>query len=147
MSTDYKEVLVTWQGNGQFQGKNPAGGVVQIDADDGQAGLSPMELLLAAVAGCSGVDVASILRKKRQPLEGFEVQVRGQRAADHPKVYTHIEVEYLFRGEGLDPKAVEQALRLSKEKYCSVSATLDAAAEIAWRYRILPQDVSGEIAG
>ncbi len=146
MSTDYKEVLVTWQGDGQFQGKNPAGGGIYIDADAAQAGLSPMELLLAAVAGCSGVDVASILRKKRQPLEGFEVQVRGHRAPDHPKVYTHIEVDYLFRGEGLDPKAVEQALRLSVEKYCSVSATLKAAARITWRYRILPQDVRGEIA-
>jgi len=142
--SNVKEVVVSWQGNGRFEGKNLAGGSVQIDAD-GLAGLSPMEMLLAAIAGCSGVDVAGILRKKHQPLEGFGVQVRGQRASDHPKVYTHIEVDYLFRGEGLDPRAVEQALRLSEEKYCSVSAMLGAAAQIRWRYRILPQDIRGEL--
>ncbi|RME05972.1 MAG: OsmC family peroxiredoxin [Anaerolineae bacterium] len=111
----------------------------------GEAGLSPMELLLASVAGCSGVDVASILRKKRQPLDGFDVHVRGERAPDHPRVYTHIEVFYELRGEGLDPKAVEQALTLSKTKYCSVSAMLGTTTKMTWRYRILPQDIRGEI--
>jgi putative redox protein len=83
-----------------------------------------MELLLAGLAGCTGMDIASILTKQRQPFVDLKVQVRGKRASDYPKVFTELEVTYLLWGEGLDPKAVERAIQLSEERYCSVGIML-----------------------
>jgi len=96
-----------------------------------------MELVLVGLAGCTGYDVASILEKKRQPLQDLKIKVRGKRVDAYPMVYDQIEVEYLFWGEGLSEKAVEQAIQLSEEKYCSVSAMLSKTAEIKSAYRIL----------
>lgn len=135
--SDWKEVTAEWQGEMVFLGRNSAGGVVQMGEWNGQPGLSPMELLLAGVAGCTGVDVASILKKKRQPLDALKVRIRGKRAQDHPRIYTEISVEYLLWGNGLDPKAVEQAIALSEEKYCSASAMLRKSAQMHSSYRLL----------
>jgi putative redox protein len=92
-----------------------------------------MELILIGVAGCTGMDVVSILGMKRQKFDKFEIKVRGKRAETHPRVYTEIEVTYEFWGEQLNPKMVEQAMHLSEEKYCSVSAMLSAKATISSR--------------
>jgi putative redox protein len=104
-----------------------------------QKGVSPMEMLLMAKAGCTGMDIVSILEKKRQPLKDFKVNVRGVRAPEPPRIWTHIEVEYLVWGE-IQPEALEQAISLSEEKYCSVGVMLSKAAEIKSSYKIFPAD-------
>lgn len=143
MSSEWKEVVAEWQGEMAFIGKNQTGGSVQMGVIDGQPGVSPMELLLVGLAGCTGIDVAHILKKKRAVLDDLKVRVRAKRADDHPMVYTQIEIEYLLWGQNLDPKAVEQAIELSEEKYCSASAMLGKTAELHSSYRIL---ASGETA-
>ena len=137
MSQAWKEVFAQWQGEMSFIGKNQTGGSVQMGTMDGQPGTSPMELLLLGVAGCTGIDIVHILGKKRITLDQFEVRVRGKRADDYPKVYNEIAIEYLFWADNLVPKAVEQAIELSEEKYCSASAMMSKTAEISSSYRIM----------
>jgi putative redox protein len=95
-----------------------------------------MELVLVALGGCAGADVVGILEKKRQLVTSYEIEVRGERRAEHPRVYTAIEVVHRLRGRNIDPKAVEHAINLSEEKYCSVSAMLKKATTITTRYEI-----------
>jgi putative redox protein len=137
ISQEWKEVTAQWQGEMSFVGKNPTGGSVQMGTIDGKPGTSPMELLLMGVAGCTGIDIVHILGKKRITLDRFEVRVRGKRADDYPKVYNQIEIEYLLWGDDLQPKAVEQAIELSEEKYCSASAMMSKSAQMHSTYRIL----------
>ena len=99
-------------------------------------GATPMELVLAGLAGCTAFDVISILRKARQEVTGFRVEVRGERAEHDPRVYTHIRVEYLLRGRRLSEDAVRRAIELSESKYCSVGAMLRSTAKIESSYRI-----------
>jgi putative redox protein len=136
-----KEAQVTWVGPGlRFVGDS--GGLsidvdhVMPDEEREQVGPTPMELLLIGLAGCTAMDVISILKKKRQPFTDLQVKVKGDRAQEHPKVYTHIEMEYVVTGKGVDPKAVARAIELSETKYCSASAMLSQAAEITTSYRI-----------
>jgi len=138
MSDNWKEIVAEWHSGSAFIGRNPAGASVQIGALDGKPGIGPMEMLLFGLAGCTGMDVISILQKQRQSVESFEVRVRGKRASDYPMVYTEIEVEYILWGEGLSTKFVEQAIELSEEKYCSVGIMLKMAVEkFTSSYRIL----------
>jgi putative redox protein len=137
MDNPWREIDADWQGEGVFLGKNPKGGTVQMGNREGSPGISPMELLLVGVAGCTGMDVASILTKKRQPLSDLKVRVRGRMIEDFPRVFDLIEIEYLIWGDGIDPAAVEQAIHLSEDKYCSASAMLKASADVSWSYRIL----------
>ena len=130
MSSDWVTLTADWQGEMAFIGKNNTGGSVQMGKVDNKPGVSPMELLLAGLAGCTGVDVVHILRKKRISLDDFQVTVRAKRADDHPKVYTDIEINYVFWCQDLSTKDVEQAIRLSEEKYCSASAMLGESANI-----------------
>lgn len=96
-------------------------------ADDG---FRPLELMLVSLAGCTGMDVISILKKKRQDVTGFQVNVSAERADDHPRVFTSITVEYHFQGHNLDAAAVERAIELSETKYCGARAMLVQAAPI-----------------
>ncbi len=138
MDDNWREVVAEWQGDDTFIGLNPQGAKVQMGTLEGRPGISPMELLLMGVAGCTGIDITSILRKQRQPLQDFQVRVRGLRASTYPRVYTEIEVTYLLWGEGIEPKAVEQAIQLSEDKYCSASIMMRAGgAEFHSSYRIL----------
>lgn len=137
MDDGWREVTGEWIGEHAFIGRNTTGGTIQMGTHGDKSGLSPMELLLAGVAGCTGVDVVDILIKKRQPLEALHVKVRGKRADTYPRIYKEIEVIYLIWGNGIDPLAVEQAINLSEEKYCSVSAMLREAAEMRSSYKIL----------
>lgn len=139
MSEQWREVIAEWQGEGGFVGHNTKGGSVLMGTLDGQPGISPMEMLLLGVAGCTGMDITSILLKKRQPLQDLRIKVRGKRAETFPMVFTEIEVTYHLVGEGLSPKAVEQAIQLSEEKYCSASAMLRAVAKFRSSYEILSQ--------
>ncbi len=137
MADQWREIEADWQGGGTFIGRNAAGGIVQMGKLDERPGVSPMELLLVGLAGCTGVDIVAILEKKRQPMKALKVKVRGKRSEDDPKIYKEIEVTYLIWGDGIDPKAVERAIQLSEEKYCSVSAMLRSAADIKSSYQIL----------
>jgi putative redox protein len=137
MADDWREVAAEWQGELCFIGKNPGGRMIQMGTIEDRPGFSPMELLLLSLAGCTGMDVVSILTKKRQPPQDFQVRVRGKRAPGHPKVYTEVEVEFLVWGDGIEPKSVEQAINLSKDIYCSVSAMVAASAKITTAYRLL----------
>jgi putative redox protein len=101
---------------------------------------SPMELLLVALGGCTGADVVSILEKKRQRVTGYSIEVRAERRAEHPRIYTRIEVVHSLRGHSIDPKAVKHAVELSETKYCSVSAMLGASAKLTMRYEIANED-------
>ena len=139
MSDQWVEISAKWAGEMGFIGENTRGGVVQMGTVDGKPGVAPMEMLLVGLAGCTGVDVVHILRKKRAPLEDLRVRVRARRADQHPKVYVEIEIEYLLWGD-LKPKDVEQAIQLSEEKYCSASAMLGKTAEIRSTYQILPPE-------
>jgi putative redox protein len=139
MSNDWVEISTQWAGEMGFIGENAKGGTVQMGTVDGKPGVAPMEMLLLGLAGCTGVDVVHILRKKRAPLDDLKVRVRAKRADQHPKVYVEIEIEYLLWGD-LRPKDVEQAIQLSEEKYCSASAMLGKTAEIRSTYKILPPE-------
>jgi putative redox protein len=138
MSDDWREVVALWEGGYGFTGRNMSGGSIQIGAINDQPGISPMEMLLLGLAGCTGMDIISILEKKREELVGMKISVRGRRADDYPKVYKQIEVVYELWGSTLEPRAVEQAIKLSEEKYCSVGLMLGAVAEINSSYVIHP---------
>ena len=123
------EAKVSWDGGMHFtgQGSRNRFPVPLDDAAQGDrpsAGASPMELVLIALGGCTGMDVASILSKMHQPVTEYEVRVRGELAEEHPRLYTAFVVEHVVTGRNLDATKVERAVRLSETKYCSVSATL-----------------------
>jgi putative redox protein len=135
------DAKVTLIKNMQFQGTASSGHSLVMDADDAaggtNAGFRPMELLLVGFGGCSGMDVISILRKKRQQVSGLEVNVQGERADTFPKIYKTVHIEYIVKGAGIEKEAVERAISLSTEKYCSVGATLAKAGTITHSYKIV----------
>lgn len=117
-----------WVEEQRFNGVATSGHSIVVDGDK-KAGNSPMELVLIGLCGCTGYDVASILRKKREPFTSLEVRAEAERAADPPSVYTEIRLVYRVGGN-VSHKAMEDAVRLSEEKYCSVSAMLQKTARI-----------------
>jgi putative redox protein len=132
-------VEVRWRRDGlRFEGKTVHGAIELASSSDEQgSGATPMEALLVALGGCTGMDVASILVKMRQPLEEFWLEVDGQKAAEHPKRFTALEVVYHLKGD-LDAAKVRRAIELSETKYCSVEATLRPALPITSRFVIEP---------
>lgn len=102
------------------------------------SGASPKKLLLAGLAGCTGIDVASILEKMRVTYDAYEMDIEATLTDEHPKVYDHIRLVYRFRGEGLEEKRekIEKAISLSKDKYCGVSAMLAKNCPIEWLLEI-----------
>lgn len=131
-----KEVLAIWQGGSSFEGSNIKGGKIHIGPILDRPGVGPMELILLGLAGCSGSDIIMILEKKKQKVTKFQIMVHGLRAETHPRVYTHIDIEYILWGDNLDNKSVEHAIQLSDEKYCSVRHMLNPAVEIQSKYKI-----------
>jgi putative redox protein len=107
-----------------------------VGGSDG--GSRPKELVLLALGGCTGSDVASILKKKRTPVRGFEIHLHANTAEEHPQVYTDIALEYVFYGDGIKPADVERAIELSTTKYCSVSAMLRSSVKLTHSFRIEP---------
>ncbi len=103
--------------------------------DEPGSGVTPMEVLAVALGACTGMDVVSILQKMREPLEGFEVEVRGERADEHPRRFTSLEVVYRLRGK-LNSAKVRRAIDLSESRYCSVGATLRPALPLTSRFVI-----------
>jgi putative redox protein len=101
-----------------------------------EAGSTPKELMLMALAGCTSMDIIPILKKKRSPVVAYECNVKGIEREEHPKIFTEIHIEYIFYGDGIKAEDVERAIDLSKTKYCSVSAQLAASAAITHSFRI-----------
>ncbi len=138
---------VTFSEGLRFIGEADSGHAVVMDGPRGVGGADsaprPSELLLLALAGCTAMDVVSILRKKRQPVEGLEVAVEGEPTGGHPATYTDLSVRFTVRGSGVDPEAVRRAIELSESKYCSVGATLRHPVEIRSEFEILPPFSSG----
>ncbi|HEY1896382.1 MAG TPA: OsmC family protein [Terracidiphilus sp.] len=121
-----------WKQDNVFEGKAENGNTIVFDADAARThGPSPMEAVLMALCTCTSVDVLSILKKKRQPLTGLRVSAAATQANAPPRVFTHIKLTYAVGGK-LSRKAVEDAVSLSKHKYCSVSLMLEKAARIEY---------------
>lgn len=121
-------VELTHEGGMRFGAHSVRGAEITLDTE-GPA-FSPMQLLLAALGGCTGIDVVSILKKMRQDVTDYRIEVDGVRAEDHPRVYTEITVRHIVEGNNLSPEMVERAVSLSDEKYCSVAAMLRGTATI-----------------
>lgn len=133
-----REIRLRWAQDWQFVGIDSKGHTLVLDSPvlgEG-AGLEPVELLLFGLAGCMGMDVLSILKKKQQKVVQFEVRVGGDRRPDHPRAWTHMHIELVVRGHNIDPAAVERAAELSETKYCSVHATLAPAVQITRSIKI-----------
>jgi len=137
------KATVTFTGGMQFVASADSGHAIVMDADADSGGSNtgsrPMELLLMGIGGCSGMDIISILRKKKQQVTGLEAHVSGTMADDYPHKYTEITIEYIVRGKGVAEEAVKRAVQLSMDKYCSVKATLEGAAKINFSYRIIEE--------
>lgn len=137
------EAKVTLVNNMKFSGKASSGHTLTMDADQDAGGhnegFRPMELLLVGFGGCSGMDVISILRKKRQQVTGLEINVKGEKSDSYPKIYQEVHIEYIVKGKSVEKEAVERAISLSLEKYCSVGATLAKAGKITNSYRIVEE--------
>ncbi|MFZ3069750.1 MAG: OsmC family protein [Anaerolineaceae bacterium] len=125
----------TWQGDMTFVGTTDSKYSVPMDAAQSAGGndngFRPTDLLRLGLAGCTGMDVISILRKKRVEVSAFEVRVKTQSAPDHPHAFTHIEVEYVVTGKYIDRADVERAVQLSEEKYCPAYAMFSKVAEMS----------------
>jgi putative redox protein len=125
----------------RFTGTAGSGHAVIMDAAERHGGQNdgfrPMELLLVGLAGCTGMDVISILRKQRQQVTSYDVQVRGERAENHPMVFTRITVEHVLTGHQLDPAAAARAVELSWTRYCGAGTMLAKTARLTHVYRIV----------
>lgn len=133
-----KSASVVWQGHDlEFTAKLGGGYAVTMHAPADADGATPMDYLLAGLAGCTGMDVISILQKKRQAVHGLTVEISGVQAETAPNVYTDVEIMFVVTGENVDPDAVERAMELSATKYCSASAMFErSGAKITTGYRI-----------
>ena len=133
-----------------FEATSGSGHTLRIDvapeAGGREEGARPLELLLLGLGGCTGMDVISILRKMRQDVTGYEVQVHGERAEQHPKVFTRITVEHVVRGHGLSEESVAKAVGLSEHKYCSANAMLGKVATIEHTYRLVEEPATADAA-
>lgn len=132
------KINVNWLGEGfQFEGLNNKGGKVAIDGSVFENGLSPMQLLLAGIGGCSAIDVVSILEKQKQNLESLSVEVDGDKQSTGSySEFKTIHMHFTFSGD-LDPNKVQKALDLSIQKYCSVSKALEKTSEISYDFEII----------
>ncbi|MBD0371571.1 MAG: OsmC family protein [Pyrinomonadaceae bacterium] len=138
--TDAKAV-VHFAGDDLFVGITPSGHAQVLDTNHERASAAtPVELLLIALGSCTAVDVVSIMRKKRERVTDYRVEVSGERRAEHPRKYTRMEVKHIVRGHNISEKALAQAIELSEEKYCSVAATFRPCVEIVSSYEIIEEE-------
>lgn len=136
------ETSVTWERGMRSAGRGASSGFsLPLDSNPAVggegSGFRPMELMLLCLAGCTAMDVISILQKKNQPVEHFEVQVHGERAVEHPRVYTHPRVKYRFHGKGIDTAGVARAIELSKTTYRIAEAMLSRSARVELPFEIV----------
>lgn len=137
------QASVVWSKGMSFTGSADSGFSVALGTDPSVGGdndgLRPMELIAIGLAGCTAMDVISILRKKRQDVTGFEVKVTGERAAEHPKVFTSFAIHYVVRGREVAAAAVERAMELSRDTYCPAQAMFAQIAPITLSYEIVEE--------
>ena len=122
-----------------FLGVTPSGHALALDTNDQRSAPSPVELLLVALGSCTATDVASILKKKRQQVTSYVIEVTGTRRDDYPRKYTSMKVHHILTGKSISAKAVAQAIELSETKYCSVAATLRPTVEIQSTFEIIEE--------
>jgi putative redox protein len=141
MSSKETKATIHFAGDEFFVGVTPSGHAQAIETNSTRANAAtPMELLLIALGSCTGVDVISILKKKRQHVTGYRIEVSGERREEFPRSYTRLDVKHIVRGRGVSETAVAHAIELSDKMYCSVAATLRGSAEIATSYEIVEED-------
>lgn len=140
------DAKVEWKGRMSFDGTADSGFTVRMgalpDVGGDNDGFRPVELMLAGLAGCTAMDVISILKKMRQDVTGFEVRAHGDRASEHPRRFVHITLEYVLTGRNIDPAAARKAIDLSATRYCSVQASLDPAIQV--EHVLTIHDAAGE---
>ena len=131
---------VTWGGRLTFTGTASTGFTVPLGADPSVGGdndgFRPMEMFAIGIAGCTAMDVISILLKKRQDVTDFEVYVQAEQASEHPRVFTDVQIEYIVTGHGVDEKAIKRAIELSETKYCPAQGMLAKVVPITSTYQI-----------
>ena len=133
--------VVRYAGDDFFVATPPSGHAITIDFNgERSAAAGPLELLLVALGGCTGADVVSVLRKKREKLVEYTIEIRGTRREQYPKSFKRMDVKHILRGKSLSEPSVKQAIELSTEKYCSVAATLRPTVEIVTTYEIHEAD-------
>lgn len=132
---------IKWVEGLQFLGESASGHALVMDGDvesgGKNTGMRPTELLLIGLGGCSGMDIASVLQKKKQEVTDIFINVNGTKAESYPKKFTEIEIEFVVSGRGISEEAVKRAVELSMEKYCSVKATLEGSAKIKFGYKVI----------
>jgi putative redox protein len=133
--------LTTVDGQGrQFVAETASGHALVMDDAEGHTGPKPIELALLALGGCTAFDVINILRKKRQIVTGYEIEVRAEQREDPPMYFTKVEIKHHIRGD-VEPEAVKSAIQLSETKYCSVGAMISKTAKIETSFEISPDSV------
>jgi putative redox protein len=134
---------VTYTNGLQFVGESSSGHAIVMDGDPKvgghNTGLRPMELLLVGLGGCAGMDVISIMKRKKQDVTGLDINVKGQKAENYPKKFTDINIEFIIKGRNISEDALKKSIDLSMNKYCSVKATLEGAAKINYSYKIIQE--------
>lgn len=134
------KAIIKFCGDNLFIAITPSGHAQVLDTNSERgSAASPVELLLIALGSCTGIDVISILKKKRQHVTDYRIEVSGQRRTQHPRAYTEMQVRHVLRGRNLSEKAVAQAVELSEAKYCSVAATLRPTVEIVSSFEIIEE--------
>jgi putative redox protein len=141
MDNSDAKAVVHSAGDELFVAITPSGHAQVLETNSARASAAtPLELLLIALGGCTAVDVASILKKKRERVTAYRVEVRGTRREEHPRAFTRMEVRHVVRGKNVSEKSVAAAIELSETKYCSVAATLRPGVEIVTSYEIIEDD-------
>jgi putative redox protein len=144
MSENRKKIFLNWKKKFRFEAKNERGLSVNFDAPSEYGGEgtapTPMETVLASLAGCTSFDVVNILNKKRQNISNYSVLAEAEMNDEPPKVFTKIHIKYIVEGKNIRKDAVERAIQLSQDKYCSVGAMLKKTAEITTSYEIRQEE-------
>ena len=137
------DVVLNWKGKMAFEGISDSGFTQKMDTDAAggeNTAARPMEFIALGLAGCTAMDVISIMQKKKQPIANFQVQVHAQQADEHPKVISSAVIEYLVTGKDVDESALIRAIELSAEKYCPAQAMLGKAFPMQLVYKIFDED-------
>jgi len=140
MTEHSTKATVHFAGDDLFIGISPSGHAITLDTNHERSSApSPVELLLLALGSCTGIDVISILKKKRLKISAYRIEISGERREEHPRSYRSMTVHHIITGQEIPERAVEQAIELSETKYCSVAATLRPTAEIHSSFEIIEE--------
>jgi putative redox protein len=133
--------MIQYAGDDYFVAVPPSGHAIPLDINGERSNAcGPLELLLVALGGCTGADVINVLKKKREHVTDYRIEVRGERREEHPRSFRKMEVRHIVRGRRISPDSVAKAIELSTNKYCGVAATLRPTVEIVTSFEILEED-------